>query len=206
MRHPFHDKYEGHDDPRGRGSFTPHRRGPFGGAPDWDPRGFGRHGHPRGGGPGRQGRRGRRGDVRSAILTLLTEQPRHGYEIISEIAERSGGFWKPSPGSIYPTLQLLADEGLVRSTEDGGKRLFELTDEGRAAAEKLDSTPPWEHFAHDVDPNDVKLRDAAGALMGAMRQIAMVASNDQKTRAIEAIDETRRALYGILGEPPADDE
>src|SRR3979490_1158079 len=95
----------------------------------------GRGGRGAGRGPGGLGGRGRDGGmVRAAILALLAEQPRHGYEIIGEIGERSGGFWKPSPGSIYPTLQLLADEGLVTSTEDNGKRLFELTGEGRAAA------------------------------------------------------------------------
>lgn len=160
---------------------------------------------PRPGGPGGHGRRGRRGDVRLAILTLLAEQPRHGYEIIREISERSGGFWRPSPGSVYPTLQLLADEGLVRSSEDGGKRLFELTDDGRAAAEKQ-TTPPWEQFTHDVDPNEVTLRDATGALMGAAHQVSQVGTSAQKARAVEALDQARRALYGILGEPSTEEE
>ncbi|PXY26168.1 PadR family transcriptional regulator [Prauserella coralliicola] len=203
MRHQRHHfAHEPFTHEHGRPAFAPRGRGPFG---DFPP-GFGpgRRGrpHPRPGGPGR---RGRRGDVRSAILALLAEQPRHGYEIIGEIGERSGGFWRPSPGSVYPTLQLLADEGLVRSDEDGGKRLFELTEEGRAAAEKL-GTPPWEHFAEGADPNEIKLREASAALMGAMHQVSLVASSEQKARAVEVIDEARRALYGILGEAPADDE
>ncbi|MEU6642288.1 PadR family transcriptional regulator [Saccharomonospora sp. NPDC046836] len=194
MRQPFASEF-------GRQAFGP--RAAFGGfPPGWGP---GRRGRPmpRPGGPGR---RGRRGDVRTAILALLAEQPRHGYEIIGEIGERSGGFWRPSPGSVYPTLQLLADEGLVRSSEEGGKRLFELTEEGRAAAEKLDGTPPWEHFAHHADPSEVKLRDAAGALMGAMHQVSHVGTSAQKERAVEALNETRRTLYGILGETAAEDE
>lgn len=160
---------------------------------------------PRPGGPGGHGRRGRRGDVRAAILALLAEKPRHGYEIIGEIGERSGGFWRPSPGSVYPTLQLLADEGLVRSSEDGGKRLFELTDEGRAATEKQGS-PPWEQFTSDVDPSEVALREATGALMGAAQQVSQVGTSAQKTRAVEVLDEARRALYGILGEPSTEQE
>lgn len=135
-----------------------------------------------------------------AILTLLAEQPRHGYEIISEIGERSAGLWRPSPGSIYPTLQLLADEGLVLSSEGGGKRLFELTPEGRTAVEQQESTPPWEHMAQEADPVEVDLRTAVGALMGAMHQVSAAASTAQKTKAVSVINEARRALYGILGE------
>ena len=117
-------------------------RGGFG----FDPRGgFGFGGGPRGRRGG--GRRGKRGDVRAAILTLLSDRPMHGYEMIQEISERSGGLWRPSPGSVYPTLQLLVDEGLIVGTEsEGSKRLFELTEEGRAAAEKVE-TPPWEEIA-----------------------------------------------------------
>ncbi|MFD2396847.1 PadR family transcriptional regulator [Prauserella oleivorans] len=176
------------------------RPGGFGPFPPPGP--FGRGGpHRRHGG---RGRRGRRGDVRSAILALLAEQPRHGYEIIREIGERSGGFWRPSPGSIYPTLQLLADEGLVHSSEESGKRLFDLTDEGRAAAGKLD-TPPWEQFTQNADPNEVKLREASGALFNAIRQVSLVGTTSQKARAVETIDTARRELYGMLGEAPTDE-
>jgi DNA-binding PadR family transcriptional regulator len=172
------------------------------------PPGPGRHGHRRGRGPG--GGRRRRGDVRAAILTLLAERPMHGYEMIQEITERSGRFWKPSPGSVYPTLQLLADEGLI-STEEGrgGKRLYQLTEDGQAAAAKLDGTPPWEQIAQDVDPHDVRLRDAIGQLMGATVQVAQAASESQKTRAVDVLKEARRELYAILGEaepPPVEDD
>jgi len=188
--------------------------GPWPGMP-----GFPGFGDPRGGrrGPGRRrtqgsGRRSRRGDVRAAILALLTERPMHGYEMIQEITERTGQFWRPSPGSVYPTLQLLADEGLVASTEgSGGKRLFELTEEGRAAAEKHAAAPPWEEISQDVDPNDVNLRNAIGQLMGATMQVAHAATDSQKQRAIEVLNEARREVYAILGEvepPPVveDDE
>jgi DNA-binding PadR family transcriptional regulator len=152
------------------------------------------------------GRRSRRGDVRAAILALLADRPMHGYEMIQEITERSGQVWRPSPGSVYPTLQLLADEGLIVSTEgSGGKRRYELTEEGRAAAEKHAVAPPWDEIAQDVDPQDVSLRNSIGQLMGATMQVAHAASESQKQRAIEVLNEARREVYAILGEvePPA---
>src|SRR5436305_9890415 len=128
----------GHDGPFGPGfgrGFGPGGFGP----------GFGAG--PRGGRRGAHGRRGRRGDVRAAILVLLAERPMHGYEIIQEVAERSQDLWKPSPGSVYPTLQLLVDEGLIVGTEtEGSKKLFALTDTGREAAEKV-ATPPCDEIA-----------------------------------------------------------
>jgi DNA-binding PadR family transcriptional regulator len=144
--------------------------------------------------------------VRAAILALLAEQPRHGYEIISEIAERSGGFWRPSAGSIYPTLQLLADEGLVTSRDEGSKKLFELTEEGRAAAERQDAVPPWEQIAHDVEPTEVDLRKAGGTLIAAAIQVSQAGTPAQKKRAVAVLNEARRSLYNILGEIDAEDE
>lgn len=147
--------------------------------------------------------------MRAAILALLAERPMHGYEMIQEIGERSGGYWRPSPGSVYPTLQLLADEGLIASSDgSGSKRLFELTDEGRTAAEQRSGTPPWEQIAQDVDQDDVRLREAAGLLMGAMFQVGNAATTAQKARAIDVINGARRELYAILGEvePPAPEE
>ncbi|HEV8555161.1 MAG TPA: PadR family transcriptional regulator [Actinophytocola sp.] len=179
---------------------------PGGGFPGWGP------GPGRGGRGGGRGRRSRRGDVRAAILALLAERPMHGYEMIQEIGERSGGFWRPSPGSVYPTLQLLSDEGLVTSSEgSGSKRRYELTDEGRAAAAGREGAPPWEQIAQDVDPDDVSLHSATHLLMGAMHQVLHAASPAQKARAIDVINSARRELYAILGEvePPAtpvDDE
>ncbi|WAL64190.1 PadR family transcriptional regulator [Amycolatopsis cynarae] len=191
-------------DPEGRRAFGPRGRGGFGEfPPGWGPGGS-RRGHGRPHHPG--GRRGRRGDVRAAILALLAEQPRHGYEIISEIAERSGGFWRPSPGSIYPTLQLLADEGLVISHDEGGKKLFELTEEGRAAAGRQDETPPWEQIAHEVDPSEVNLRKAGATLMAAAIQVSQAGTPGQKKRAVEVLNEARRSLYGILGEIDSEDD
>ncbi|CAJ1585583.1 PadR family transcriptional regulator [[Mycobacterium] wendilense] len=153
------------------------------------------------GGGGRS--RSRRGDVRAAILTLLAERPMHGYEMIQEIADRSHGLWRPSPGSVYPTLQLLVDEGLIAAMEsDGSKKLFELTDDGRAAAEKIE-TPPWQHLAEGwkaAEPNHLDLTNALTQLMGAVGQAASTASADQQERIIDIVNAARRDIYGVLGE------
>lgn len=154
----------------------------------------GRRGGPRGGG------RSRRGDVRAAILTLLLDRPMHGYEMIQEINERSRQMWKPSPGSVYPTLQLLVDEGLLVATEAGGsKKLFELTEEGRAAAEKIE-TAPWDAITESADPGAVNLHSAIGQLMGAVAQSAHAASADQQQRVVDIVNNARREIYQILGE------
>ncbi|MEO3758498.1 PadR family transcriptional regulator [Mycobacterium sp. B14F4] len=167
----------------------------------FDPRGgfgFG-PGGPRGGRRGGRGR-GRRGDVRTAILKLLADRPMHGYEMIQEIAERSQNLWRPSPGSVYPTLQLLVDEGLIAGTESAGsKKLFELTDDGRAAAEKIE-TPPWEEIADGVEPGHVNLRSAVAQLMGAVAQSAYAANDEQQQRIVDIVNNARREIYGILGE------
>ncbi|HEX3591657.1 MAG TPA: PadR family transcriptional regulator [Pseudonocardiaceae bacterium] len=156
-------------------------------------RGHGReHGHGRG--------RARRGNVRAAVLILLAERPMHGYEIIQQISERSRGWWRPSPGSVYPTLQLLADEGLVTTDQESGKRLYSLTDEGRTEAEKQNSTPPWEQAADDVDPNDAALRDALSTLMGATMQLSAAGTSDLRAKAAKLLVETRRQLYLLLAE------
>jgi DNA-binding PadR family transcriptional regulator len=130
----------------------------------------------------------------------------HGYEMIQEIGERSGGYWRPSPGSVYPTLQLLSDEGLVTSSEgSGSKRRYELTEEGRATADGREGAPPWEQIAQDVDPGEVNLHTATHLLMGAMSQVLHAGGPSQQARAVDVINEARRELYAILGEvePPA---
>lgn len=171
----------------GPGGFGPGGFGPGG------PRG-GRRGGPRGGG------RSRRGDVRAAILKLLTDRPMHGYEMIQEINDRSQELWKPSPGSVYPTLQLLEDEGLIVAVEaEGSKKLFQLTDEGRAAADKIE-TAPWDEITEGADPGAVSLRSAVGQLMGAVAQSAHAASAEQQQRIVDIVNNARREIYQILGE------
>ena len=167
----------------------------------FDPRGgFGFGPGPRGGRRGGGRGRGKRGDVRAAILKLLAERPMHGYEMIQEIAERSQNLWRPSPGSVYPTLQLLVDEGLLVAREsEGSKKLFELTGDGRAAAEKIE-TPPWEEIAEGVEPGHVNLRSAVTQLMGAVAQSAYTANEEQQDRIVDIVNNARREIYGILGE------
>jgi DNA-binding PadR family transcriptional regulator len=124
----------------------------------------------------------------------------HGYEIIQEVAERSQDLWKPSPGSVYPTLQLLVDESLIVSTEsEGSKKLFALTDAGKEAAEKV-ATPPWEEIANGVDPAHLNLRAAIGQLFGAVAQSAHAANEEQQQRILDIVNNARREIYTILAE------
>ncbi|MEW5810778.1 MAG: PadR family transcriptional regulator [Actinomycetota bacterium] len=182
----------------GFGPFAPGPGGP-GFGPGFGPGPFGFGAGGRGGGR-RGGGRGRRGDVRAAILALLAERPMHGYEMIQEIDARSQQLWKPSPGSVYPTLQLLVDEGLLVATEsEGSKKLFELTDEGRAAAEKIE-TPPWQEITSGADPTAMGLRTAVGQLMGAVAQSAHAATSEQQQRIVEIVNNARREIYQILSE------
>jgi DNA-binding PadR family transcriptional regulator len=145
----------------------------------------------------------RRGDVRAAILAVLAEQSMNGYQIIQEIAERSGGAWKPSPGSIYPTLQQLEDEGLVRAETDSGRRTFKLTDEGRTyVAEHADEVAaPWQTLGESTD--DDGLKPLIGQVGAAVWQIMAVGSPEQQAQGREALVELRNRLYAILS---TDDE
>ncbi|TCC56403.1 PadR family transcriptional regulator [Kribbella pittospori] len=155
-----------------------------------------------------RGPKARRGDVRAAILAVLAEQPMNGYQIIQEIAERSGGVWKPSPGSIYPTLQQLEDEGLVTADAEVGRRTFTLTDEGRAyVAEHSDEvSAPWEAMSAPSDDDENGLKPLLGQVATAMWQILATGTPEQQARAKDALAELRRKLYGILADERPDDE
>src|ERR1039457_2582073 len=124
-----------------------HRHGSHGGGFGGPFGGFGPGRGPRG-----RGRKARRGDIRTAALLLLNEEPRNGYQIMQEVEERSDGAWRPSPGSVYPALQQLEDEGLIRSQDSDGRKLFALTDEGRANVEQrpADAPAPWEQWNDDA--------------------------------------------------------
>lgn len=196
--HSHHDAFFGGRGGGGRG----HRGGPWGGGGPPGPRG----GH--GGGPPwsffRRGPRARRGDVRAGILALLAEQARNGYQIMQELEQRSGGVWHPSPGSIYPSLQQLEDEGLIRSEASGNGRVFELTEQGRAyVAEHRDEvSAPWADVGDESD-------NAAAELMGLLREVAAAAAqvaragdNVQLTKAKKVLASTRRELYRVLADEP----
>ena len=152
----------------------------------------------------RQRHRARRGAVRAAILTLLDERSMHGYELITELDQRSGGRWRPSPGAIYPALGRLEDEGLLTSTEDDGKRRFTLTDRGREALAELrrrqgdEASAPWD------DPGTGRrgdLRRQVVELVSQVRQIGRFGSPDQVDRAGTVLADTTRRLYQILASP-----
>ncbi len=157
-----------------------------------------------GGFPGFLGRgpRAGRGDVRAAILALLAEQPMHGYQIMRELGERSGGVWRPSPGSIYPTLQQLEDEELVRpETGDGGRRVFALTDAGREAQEAAAGGPaPWDEVGAEGDSSALELRDLVGQVVAAARQVLHAGEPAQIAQAKDVLRDARRKLYRILAE------
>jgi DNA-binding PadR family transcriptional regulator len=126
----------------------------------------------------------------------------HGYEMIQVLAERTGGAWKPSPGSIYPSLQLLEDEGFVQVDEASGKRLFTLTDAGRKElADNPRERTPWEEVTAGFDPADTHLRDLVGQIIVATRQVGEAGSAEHKAKATELLTATRRSLYAILAEP-----
>jgi DNA-binding PadR family transcriptional regulator len=165
-----------------------HEGGPFGPPGPW---GFG--------GGRRRGRRGR-GDVRAAVLALLAERPMHGYEMIQELERRTGGVWRPSPGSVYPTLQLLEDEDLITGEESEGRRRFALTDAGRAEAERQGQRPPWEEVTAGVAPLAWNLRDALGQIAQAAWAVAGAGNEAQQAKALEILKDARRRLYAILAE------
>jgi len=157
----------------------------------------------RGFGYGRGGPRARRGDVRAAVLALLAERPMHGYEMIKEIEERSEGVWTPSAGSIYPTLQMLEDEGLIRGEDSDGKRRFSLTDAGRAERdEKSAEAAPWDAVREGAPTGHLALRNSVGKLIAAVRQVGQAGDENQRKRVTELLDETRREIYAILAEEP----
>lgn len=141
-----------------------------------------------------------RGDVRSAILHLLAEEPMHGYQIMSELSERTDGMWRPSPGSIYPTLNQLEDQDLVRADERDGKKVYSLTEEGRAEVEADRDEPPWERFPSPYPKSVMSLREAGFQLGAAVMQVARTGTEDQAARAREILEEARRRIYEILAE------
>jgi DNA-binding PadR family transcriptional regulator len=150
-------------------------------------------------GPGRGRHRVRRGDVRSAILALLDDRPMHGYEMITELEERTGGRWRPSAGSIYPTLQLLEDEGLVTAEEVEGRKVFSLTDSGKEAVpDRTEGQRPWEEG--DEDSPRFEARKELFKLIGAAKQLARADNEEQLVKAAEILKDARRKLYGILAE------
>jgi DNA-binding PadR family transcriptional regulator len=148
----------------------------------------------------------KKGDVRAAALALLAEGPRNGYQIIQEIAERSQGIWRPSPGSVYPALQQLEDEGLVQSEEEGGRRTYHLTEAGFVhLRERREGADPWEEVADSVSEEMVDLHRLLAQVGMAMRQVLVAGTPKQRGDARKILVDTRRALYRLLAEDPEED-
>jgi DNA-binding PadR family transcriptional regulator len=214
----WHDHHEHHheDDeergPRGRGRGRSRHFGPAGVAggpfPPGPPfpggpgmHGFGPWMREGRGGRGGRGGRARRGDVRAASLALIAEQPMNGYQIIQEIGERSGGVWRPSPGSIYPALQQLEDEGLIRAeASDGGRRAYQLTDEGRTYADSHadELRAPWDDLASGPGGPAAEMRNLMGQVAMAAFQVISAGTETQVGEARKVLIEARKALYRIL--------
>jgi DNA-binding PadR family transcriptional regulator len=178
--------------------------------------GFGHHGpgplgFPVGGfggrGFGQRPRRMGQGDVRGAILVLLSERPMHGYQIIQEIGGRSEGLWRPSPGSVYPALQQLEDEGLVRVEKSEGRKVAHLTDEGRVYVQehREELGTPWETATEDYGEDLLELRDLIGQVATATVQVMQAGTKGQIAEARRLLIDVRRQLYQILaGDDPKD--
>jgi DNA-binding PadR family transcriptional regulator len=174
----------------GQGPGTGRAKGP-------DPGHFHGHAHSRG-----PWSRARRGDVRAAILLALADEPMHGYQIMQRLEERSGGAWRPSPGSVYPTLQLLEDQGMVKGEEADGRRVFALTDAGvaeSAAIRERVGDSPWAAEGGEQDPR-FALRQAVFQLGAAVKQVGKTGSPDLVQSSLEILREARKRIYALLAE------
>jgi DNA-binding PadR family transcriptional regulator len=143
----------------------------------------------------------RRGDIRVALLGALQSGPAHGYEIIGRLEEGSGGLWRPSAGSVYPTLQLLEEQGLLSSHEDSGKRIYELTETGRAEAASGAGSErgfPWE--SEEGLTGHRALRSALSQLILATKQVQVAGEPELVERAAAIVKEARQKLYQLLAE------
>src|SRR3954469_8238930 len=177
--------------------------GPFGpggfGGPPWGPG--------RSGGPHGRRRRMRRGDVRSALLLLLAEQPYNGYGLMQEIEQRSNGAWRPSPGSVYPALALLEDEGLVQAEEQGARKRFTLTEAGRAHVEgrREQLGEAWADVGREVGESRLELRGLLWQLGSAAMQVGAAGTDAQVDEARRILKDARRALYRMLADGEDDE-
>jgi DNA-binding PadR family transcriptional regulator len=137
-------------------------------------------------------------------LLLLAEEPRNGYQIMQEVEERSDGVWRPSPGSVYPALQQLEDEGLIRSSEGGGGtgKVFELTDAGKTYVQERDedAPAPWEQMSKNVSDQAYELAGIMREVASAFTQVMRTGSETQIGEARKVLTAARRDLYRILAD------
>lgn len=219
--HPHHGHHHHHGGASFRFLFAGRRRGgegPFG--PGEGGRGGGHGGGGRGGpfggggfppgfdwNPFRRGPRARRGDIRAAILALLQEQPRNGYQIMQELKQRTQGMWNPSPGSVYPALQQLEDERLIATEEKPGGRVYALTSEGKAYVEEHaeEIAAPWEALTNHAGDDFLEVMGLARQLGAATLQVLQAGDSKQIAKAKKVLIATRRSLYAILAEGSSED-
>jgi DNA-binding PadR family transcriptional regulator len=157
------------------------------------------------GGPERP--RAPKGNVRTAILALLAEGPRHGYQLMQDIAERSHDVWRPSPGSVYPVLSALQDEGLVDDEKVEGRRVFTLTEAGRAhVTDRTDELGAvFDAFSPEAEqPEEADMRHLVASVAGAAVQVLTTGTPEQRDEAQRILSRTRRELYGVLAEEATD--
>ena len=159
-------------------------------------------------GPRGRGRKARRGDIRTAALLLLAEEPRNGYQIMQEVEERSGGVWRASPGSVYPALAQLEDEGLIRSEESDGRKLFAITDAGREllAERPADRPAPWEEASESLSESAHELGRLMRETAFAFAQVMRTGSESQVRSAREVLARTRKDLYRILADGDSEEQ
>lgn len=154
------------------------------------------------GGRGMYRGRGRRGDVRAAILALLAEQPMNGYQLMGAISERSGGLWRPGPGSIYPALEMLTDEGYIALVEgETGTKVYEITDAGREymAEHPEQTSEPWSRVTDGLK-GFLEVQPALGKLATAVQQVVVAGTKDQQTQTAQILDRARKEIYRLLAE------
>ncbi len=183
------DWHAGHH-PHGR---RQRMRGMAGGQ-GFGPGAWGGFGHARSG-------RMRRGGTQAAILTLLAEEPMHGYQIIQELATRSGGAWTPGAGSVYPALEQMEAHGLITGEQQDARRVYSITDKGRELAQRSHghANAPWDEAAEASGPR-VALRQSVFALLHAAQQVGRTGTDEQVAKATELVDQTRKQVYLILAE------
>ena len=152
---------------------------------------------------GWHGMQAKRGDMSPILLRVLLDKPMHGYEIIRELEKKSHGFWRPSPGSVYPTLQLLEEQDLVTSSDEGGKKVYTLTDAGRAEADKVkDAKSPWEwHQGKPEMEHMMELRMLIAGSIGTMKHIMRHGTEEQQQKAMAVLGETKTKLEAIAEAP-----
>jgi len=151
--------------------------------------------------------RNRKGDIKFLLLELLSEHPSHGYDLIKAMEVRYGGFRRLSPGSVYPTLQMLEDGGYLTSEQENGKRVYTITHEGRKLlsdrVQQEDENSPWDTFKNFVKskpPEFLELRNSAGELAAAIMQVARGGNVERINRVRELLEQVKREIYAILAE------